>query len=407
MTIIAIEMLGFGLGRLAQAAKDKGETLTLMTRDPKMYHYELANMPAENINIVEVETFDAEAVKAAIRAIPDVKGMLSATDTWSLICLDVAEALGLQIQNPDAVRLVRDKHKMRNHLFANGLSAGNSFSVDPANCDIDAICAQLKYPVMIKDAAGTGSQNVWMARSDADTREIIERAKSIQLRGLLTLETYFFGTLYSAESVSWDGETRVIGISGRTLSDEPDFMEMAITTPVLFAPHTRAALDLWLARVLETVGYTHGFSHLEFIVTETGFEVVEINPRMGGVQIGEALARIYDASVFDTLVEMALGQRPAIMDAPLTPKAGVAQVFVYAGQKGTYEGIGGLDMMARHPGSPQFYPYALAGAEISNLTDQRACVGIFLAGGETSEIALLNVLAARAKIQVGVSAKAA
>ncbi len=131
MTIIALEALTFGLNRLAAAAHAKGESICLLTRDKSRYLYELAQDKANRIHIINVNTFDQEAVEAAIQKIPNAKGLLSMTDTWSLVSLDIAKALGFPSQNADSVRLVRDKHKLRNYLFSNKLSKGSSLCVDP------------------------------------------------------------------------------------------------------------------------------------------------------------------------------------------------------------------------------------------------------------------------------------
>ncbi|MEZ2604894.1 hypothetical protein [Kluyvera intermedia] len=77
-----------------------------------------------------------------------------------------------------------------------------------------------------------------------------------------------------------------------------------------------------------------------------------------------------------------------------------AYAYVYADQSGTFSHIEGLDRLANHPGSPVFYPTAVKGKLIDTIDDQRASIGILLAEGDSSEIALLNAYAARNKLRV-------
>ena len=401
MTIIALEALTFGLNRLAHAAQEKNETLCLLTRDRFAYDYELAQNSRGTIKIIDVDTFDIEKTKAAIHTIADARGLLSTTDTWSLIYLDVAQACGFSCQVADSVRLLRDKFLLRQHLFAHGLSAGNSLSITPQTANMSAIRDSITYPAIVKDSAGTASQHVWLAEDEAVLKQILVEASTIALRGqCLTIEPYFIGTLYSAEVLSWEGENRLLAISSRILSSEPMFREEALSAPIHFPHPEMQRLEQWLYRVLDSVAYRRGFSHIEFIVTSDGFEIVEINPRLGGVQIGEALCQIYGTNIYEALIEMALGKRPALLDTPLIAQHGVAMAFVYAKQTGNFQHITGLNRIANHPGNPVLYPTAMPGKVINNLNDQRACVGILVACGATSEIAMQNVLSAQNKIHV-------
>lgn len=398
MAIVALEALNFGLNRLADAAEKIGERLYLLTHDKSAYAYELDQNKGKRISIVEADTFDSKAIEQSIAKIPDVRCLLTTTDTWSLIGLEVAERLGFPSKNSEAIRLVRDKYKLRNHLFNHGLSSGNSMCIDPKD-SIDINFDKVRFPVIIKDAAGTGSQNVWLAKDQAGLSDILTQAKYAQLKGLLTIEPYFNGTLYSSEAISWEGETKILAISSRILSQEPDFMELAISTPVNFPTREMKQIENWITKVLDGIGYADGFSHTEFIITKQGFEVVEVNPRLGGVQIGEALCRIYDQNIYQAYVDVSLGHRPNLLDFELSPQKGIAQIFVYANRRGRFEGMEGLDRLSEHPGHPVFYPTLIKGKEIEHLKDQRACVGILMVEGPNSEVAMQNAFAASSKIR--------
>lgn len=402
MTIVALEFLTFGLGRLASAARARGEGLCLLTGDRSLYDYELSNCKTGAITVIDVDTFDVECVKSAIDKIDDVRGLINTTDTWSLPSLEVAKRFGFSCQNPDFVGLVRDKFALRKFLCEYGLSTGKNFIVNPEKKqDIDRIRKSSAYPLIVKDSAGTGSQYVWLAETERELMGILEKARAVELRGgHVTIEPYFIGTLYSAEALAWEGETRILAISSRIMSPEPMFREEAASLPVRFGEEETQHWHQWLSKVLDTVGCRNGFSHTEFIVTRDGFEIVEINPRLGGCQIGEALCRIYETNIYDALIDMALGRRPSLLDSEWTEKLGFAMALLCAGETGRFLKVTGLERIADHPGDPCFYPTAQRGKTIPTVRDQRAGVGIVTATGLTSEIAMHNVLAARNKLDV-------
>jgi biotin carboxylase len=397
MTIIALEALTFGLNRLADAAGSRSEELILMTRDRTVYEYELSRQDA--VKVIDVDTFDSVALISAIERLPDVHGMITSTDTWSVSSLELFDHFGFSGQPSDSIRLVRDKFALRNVLHDKGLSSARAIKIDPnVTRELDVV-----YPVIVKDLAGTGSQNVWLARNEAELIDVLAQAQQVNLRGgALTMEPYFAGTLFSIEALTWEGETRVLAVSSRIMSQEPDFREEAVSLPVHFPPDLHESVSGWIDQVLRTVGYTRGFSHTEFMITKHGFEVIEINPRLGGGQIGEALCDIYDKNVYEAFVDMALGQRPQLLDEPLKIRKGMAMALLYAQSKGYYDDVTGTHALSDYAGSPVLFPTAVHGKLIDSLADQRACVGFLVASGQTSEIALQNVLAAKNGLRVRV-----
>ena len=400
MNIIALEALTFGLGHLVSAARKHNCHITLLTRDRSVYTHELSQLGSEAIKVVEVDTFNNEDVVAAIRREGEVAGILSTTDTWSFHCLEVSEKLGLRRQDPYVIGLVRDKYRLRNRLHQEGLSSCASKLVNPRDYDSGVITDGVKYPCIVKDTAGTGSQYVWIAYDEIDLLTILDHAATQNLRGLLTIEPFFSGTLYSLETLSWEGETRLIAVTSRVISPEPLFREEAFSSPVHFIDEQKALVEAWIQKVLTCIGYRNGFAHTEFMITDNGFEVIEINPRLGGVQIGEALCRSFGINVYEAWIEMALNKRPSLMEMPLKEGKGIGQIIIYAGEEGIFSHVEGLERLEKHPGKPVFYPTAFKGKQIETVEDQRASIGILLAEGESSETALLNVYAARNKLRV-------
>ncbi|KQR79492.1 hypothetical protein ASG35_06205 [Burkholderia sp. Leaf177] len=398
MTIIALEALTFGLNRLADAARSRSEELILLTRDRSVYAYELSRQG--DVKVVDVDTFDPAALKKAIVHLAGARGLINSTDTWSVLSLDLFDHFGFPGQPADSIRLVRDKFSLRNVLHDNGLSSARAVRIDPRA----TIGHEVVYPVIVKDLAGTGSQNVWLARNAAELDDVLGQARNANLRGgALTMEPYFAGTLFSVEALTWEGETKVLAVSSRIMSHEPDFREEAVSLPVHLPPELHESVSGWIDLVLRTVGYTRGFSHTEFMFTKNGFEVIEINPRLGGGQIGEALCDIYGKNVYEAFIDMALGQRPQLLDEKLNSRKGVAMSLVYAQSKGYYDDVTGTHALQAYPGDPVLFPTAARGKLIDSLADQRACVGFLMASGQTSEIALQNVLAAQNRLQVRVS----
>ncbi len=392
MHVAALEWLTFGLTRAVAAAAERGVTLHLLTADPTEYAGELRRCAPGSLVVHMLDTSDPAGVVKELRTIDGLAGLISTTDVCSLVSLEVAAELGLPGQPSHAVRLVRDKGALRRHLYVSGLSRASQVTVDPF--DSGAATDLLSYPAVLKDASGTGSEGVWIAYGPDDVPGILDAARAGRLRsGVLTAEPYFSGPLYSAETLSWDGETRLLGISSRLLSPLPHFREEGEAFPVAFPEPQAAELSRWISSVLDGIGY-RGFSHTEFIVTDDGYEVVEINPRLGGGMIGHLICDAYDINVYEAFLDMAVGLRPALLDTPLVMARGMAEVDLMADRTGVFDGFDGEDRLADHPGSPRLCPSRSRGETVDSLTDWRCSVGSVVAEGATAELAMHNAAAA-------------
>ncbi len=405
MTIAALEALTFGLGRMAAAAADAGHRLCLLTGDRTVYRHELARLAPDALDIVDLDTRDPAACRAALARLPDLRGLINSTDTWSVPGADLAAELGLPGPDPEAVRQLRDKSRVRNLLHEHGLSRGRAHPVRPEPGSAEEVLGKVGLPAVLKDSSGTSSRNVWIVREEAQLAAALADAAERPFMGRLFAEPFLAGPVYSAETLSWAGHTRLLGVLSRQLSPEPRVREEASAFPVA---HPAAELDdlaTWVARVLDVAGHDQGFAHVEYVLTADGPELVEINRRIGGALVGEALCRSLGVNVYDALVATALGRRPDLLDGPGHTGPATGFVLVYPDRTGTLTGWSGLDALDAFPGSPEWYPTMAPGDLIAHLHDQRGCTGILLAEAATAELALHRALSAAGSVRPVVSGK--
>ncbi|WP_031102869.1 ATP-grasp domain-containing protein [Streptomyces sp. NRRL S-146] len=388
MTIAALESLSFGLGRMAAAAAEAGHELCLLTADRSVYRHELDTLPSGELNVIDVDTFDEEATRRALAALPDLAAVLNTTDTWSVPAADLAAEFGLPGPDPDAVRLLRDKYRVRELLHRRGLSRSAAVRVAPSPESAEDVRRAVGLPAVLKDSSGTSSRNVWIVRDDEALRSALDEAGRQRLMGELFAEAFLAGPLYSAETLSWDGATRLLGVLSRQTSRQPAVREEAAAFPVALPQAESRAIERWVGDVLHAAGHHRGFAHVEFILTAEGPELVEINRRIGGALVGEVLCCSLGTNVYTAMMEEALGVRPRLMDAPLDLGGpAYAFVLVYADRPGVLKGWHGLEELTAFPGDVRWYPTRAPGDVVPPVGDQRGCTGIVLAEAATAELA--------------------
>ncbi|AQU67505.1 ATP-grasp domain-containing protein [Streptomyces niveus] len=394
MTIVALEALSFGLGRTARAAHASGHRFVLLTGDRSVYRHELATAHgAYGVDVIDVDTFDPDAVRDALASLPDLAGLINTTDTWSVPAADLAQELGLPGPDPEAVKLLRDKARVRRTLHRAGLSAGTAVEVEPRPDSAELVLQAVGLPAVLKVSAGTSSRDVWVVHDYEGLRTALGEAEERAgggggLNGSLFAEPFLAGPLYSAETLSWEGHTRLLGVLSRQTSRLPAVREEAAAFPVALPPDELAAIERWVGDVLATAGHEQGFAHVEFVLTRRGPELVEINRRIGGALVAEAMCRTLDVNVYEALVDVTLGRRPRLLDAPLRPTGpAVAFVLVYADEPGVLEGWSGLEGLNAFPGDVSWYPVRAPGDSVRHVGDQRGCTGMVLAEAPTAELA--------------------
>lgn len=397
--VVMLEALAFGLDGMARAARRAGAELVLFTFDRPYYEHGLAGAPG--ITVVDVDTFDIDAVRAALGRLGRVDGLISNTDTWAV----TAETLAAERGYPGVLAnaaLLRDKVWVRERLAAAGISTRRALRA-PQWLDLPA--ASRPADCVVKDASGTSSRDVLLGGPAAEIEKLIAELAG---RGLppdrIMVEPYLRGPLYSAETCTTADGTTLLGISGRTISELPDFRELDVSYPVAPGSAWEAAAGEWAARVLAAVGRGTGLSHIEFIDTGDGPEVVEINSRLGGWLIGPGIELVTGISPYDLLLSQALMPQltgAALEHAAVPPRtAGFAQVAKYAGRTGPLGPVLGREELGAFPGEVAWHPMLRPGDVVRSTADQRAAYGIVTATGSSAGEALRRAQAAARQVRL-------
>ncbi|WP_370930967.1 acetyl-CoA carboxylase biotin carboxylase subunit family protein [Bartonella sp. DGB1] len=259
------------------------------------------------------------------------------------------------------------------------------------------ILQDLIYPVIIKDPCCTGSKNVWLAENATIFEKILSDISRQDLLKEVLIETYIQGTLFRLETISFNGNVKTLAVTNLVLSDMPLFMELAFSLQINTNCKELNGVEDWIAKILNAVSYKDGYAYTDFIVTANGFEVVEVKPRLGGWQIGEALYQSFNYNFYKEIIEIALGRKPEVFDLKLRPMTNIGLVNIYAKNAGLFSKIISKYINKE---KPHIYPIAYEHKLINNIIDQGTMVGVLLTHADSSEIALLNVLAEANKLEI-------
>jgi len=346
--LLIIDLPGGNDGDVLSAAIALGHRFTLATADPAHYRGQAELAPllahAETVLALPADGAQWDAALAAAHAADPFDALLCLQDLRLVEAARVARALGLAHVAPQAAVLCRDKAAVRTRLAAAGIAQPPFALVEPgpdAGRRLIAAVADLGLPVIVKPVDGFGSQHVFALRSAADLAILDNLADlvaqgpgdyglGIAARGALLVERLFDGPVIGCDVMRVGGRQVLLGVNHKIMAAPPSFAILG----GCFTAHCGqfAALDAWLARLLDAVGFDCGAAHVELVMTDEGPQLVEINPRLVGARIarlvGAALGRSVHADLIalhlaGTLPPPAVEPRHAATRWLLAPEPGV------------------------------------------------------------------------------------
>jgi len=186
-----------------------------------------------------------------------------------------------------------DKAAMQDQLRKYGIPATEQIKSGKLDELLEWATTRDDWPVVAKPAGGVGSEGIYFCKSTADIekahREIIGMVNPKGVTNdAVALQEFLRGDEYIVDTISSNGKHICVAIwsQGKRL-DLPWNPTSIITTHNMLMEPIGVIQDQlveYTFKMLDAVGFKHGPSHNEMMLTERGPILIEINARMHGVQ---------------------------------------------------------------------------------------------------------------------------
>lgn len=308
-----------GLRRVIIAPADRADTDELRSECEELVLLEA--MARETVVKAAADLTD----RYDVRAVYSYTGQVTELGSAGGLAAEVAVALGLRHPSPAAVEACNNKHVMRAVLERAGLSSMR-YAVGSDESSLRRAAEHVGFPLIAKPTFGGGSSFVAVCN---DINEVLRHGQVLVARHAnavmrpfmgyahryelpdgsahdyqpghsLLLETYLDGLEGTAECACTSGRSRVVMLeeklkltvrSGTVLEDSlitPPTDQLG--DPAELVQHSEAALD--------SLGLRNTLAHLEFRVVDGRPEVIEVNPRIGGLYVSRAFDDIAGTDAF-------------------------------------------------------------------------------------------------------------
>ena len=310
----------------------------------------------------------------------------------------VSEELGMPFTSAKAVHIARNKYLAR-ELFQNSGLASPHYLPATTLDEFHALIQLMPYPFIVKPIGGSGSKDVVIVTDEYDL-PLAESLFTGENTGGFLIEEFKVGPLVSVESFSCDGKHHILGVTNRLMSQQPYFVELGYAFPCHYPEVIRKRLEDATKFVLEKLDYRFGFCHTEFVLADETPYMIEVNPRLGGLQLGKLMSLSFGVNVYDILVNALFDE--STFPTSLVTKQATAGYVVYAPKAGIIKEIKGMQTSSKYPHVHAVYPGIGVGDYAKPTTDMMGYVAQVVATGPIAEQALVYAHSASTAIMVEV-----
>ncbi|MER8880813.1 lyase family protein [Mesorhizobium sp. M0684] len=309
-SFLFVESNTTGTGELLmKRARALGLEPYLVTRNPARYPF----LKDSVAHVIEAETRSPDELIGVAAKLRGLEGIYSSSDYFVEAAARVATVMGLPAPNPEAVATCRNKWKQAAELQRQSITIPETRLATSVR-DVENILAQATLPVVIKPVSGSGSSGVRLCDSAAAAIEAFESAKDVLLDQVdlaspdILIQQYVEGKEYSAEIIACDGTLHCLGILAKHKGPPPCFVEVGHDFPAPLPEWSLKELASFATGVVSALGLKFGPAHVEFVITEAGPVIIEVNPRLAGGMIPVMLSHALETSIPDMVIRLYAGE---------------------------------------------------------------------------------------------------
>lgn len=383
--MVLVESNTTGTGRLfAEQARALGLVPHLLSADATHYPY----LTEPGIPTHRCDTGSLSTVLACCRRLAGehrIAGVTSSSEYFVVTAARVARALGLPGADPEVLAAARSKAFQRQRFAAHGVASPRFHQASSAGEAVRA-ADELGLPVVVKPISRSGSIGVRRCGTGqevaAHTEDVLATAvdeRGNRLPATVLVESYLEGPEFSVELL--DGEVRAV--VAKHLDQSQGFLEVGHDVPAAIDNGAGAMLAHSARAALEALRLTWGAAHVELRVVDGRAYVVEVNPRLAGGMIPQAIRFATGEDLIAELIARTVG-RSVIRD-PAKRKACASIRFLVPAADGEVWAVPDASAALGLPGVVEAAVTARPGQQIVRQGCFLDRLGYVIATGETQQ----------------------
>lgn len=310
----------------------------------------------------------------------DVRGVLTAADLAVPTVAHVAQVLGLPGISTEAARAATNKAEMRRRARDLGLAVPRFFAVREEE-EGRARAGSVGYPCVVKPTDSWGSRGVTVVIEPDQFATAWREALRYSFDKEILVEEFLRGTESSVEGfVDGEGRFHVLGICDKKKSELPYRFDLELHYPGRFSEAQLAAIEAFVAALVEGFGITMGLTHTELMVSGEKVWLIETAARgCGAFVVSKLLPAMTGLPIVELVIRQAMGERIEI--AGLERRHGLLKFIMLS--PGLVRAATGIAEARAVPGIVDLDLEVAPGATVAPATNTQGRSGHLLAVGSS------------------------
>ena len=303
-----------------------------------------------------------------------LNGVFTAATDFSASVAAVAQACGLPGHSLEAALNATDKVRMRRCFARAGVSSPAFAELTRADLSdtkkLTALVQQLPFPLVVKPVDNMGARGCCTVHTQAELCTAGTAALAYSRSGRIIAEECITGQEFSIEGLIFDGQLYITALADRHIFFPPYFIEMGHTIPSYCSDTLAAEIMMVFEQGVYALGLHEGAVKGDILVRNGKAFVGEIAARLsGGYMSGWTVPYSSGLNVTQAAIQLALGQRPALLYAGrpdfAVPLKTVSPHFsaerAWISIPGTIAAVSGLEQARRSAGVLAVFPRTQSG----------------------------------------------
>ncbi|WP_420491115.1 ATP-grasp domain-containing protein [Neobacillus drentensis] len=240
----------------------------------------------------------------------------------------------------------------------------------------------LKFPVVVKCASSTGSRDVIFAENMMKLEKTVNMLRSKDPSETIIIEEYVDGDQYLVEVLVSNWKVLI----GAVIKQEITMGKRFIVTGYGVLADVPRYLEESLFELIETIvsslEFQNGAFHLELRLTEDGWKLIEINPRISGGAMNKMIQAAFGYSLVEETLKLLIGETPSLVKFT---NHYVFTQYVILDNKGILEKVTGKGRAAATPGVVEVYVKPKSGTYVTPPLSMGHRYAYVIARGDTLE----------------------
>ena len=314
---------------------------------------------------MQVDTFDPEAVKEKILEMScqiRVDGIIPTNDNYVPVAAIAAASLGVPKISIEAAYRTRYKDVMRQILKENNIRTPNVFVYTNSTpwSEFQKFLDHVSFPLVIKPIACSSSYNVRRVNNLDQLHDAMQNIfNKTELWGVplqtdkMLIEEYIDGKEFSVEGFIQDGQSHVLSITEKLVSDQVSFIEVGHISNPPITPDLGKKITTYLEDVIRAMEMDNTPFHAELRLNRSNEPILmEIAARLCGDRIAEIINYTTGVNYYDLILKVLTGEEVCFQKLVHGQYAGV--VFFHRNNLTRLQKINNLEILTSNPNVREF-----------------------------------------------------